>query len=103
MTLAESCFASDDLSAEISLITSDEPREAALFGERGARAIVSVAPEDLARFRDLARQYELGVHDVGRVTRGDFRITLNGRNAISAPRDRLRDAWAGSLQALMAG
>jgi phosphoribosylformylglycinamidine synthase len=102
VTLAESCFASNDLSAEISF-TSDEPPEAALFGERGARAIVSVAPEALARFREVARQYELGVHDVGRVTRGDFRITLNGRNAIAAPRNRLRDAWAGSLQALMAG
>ena len=101
VTLAESCFASDGLSAETSF-TNDEPAESALFGERGARAIVSVAPEALARFREVARQYELVAHDVGRVTRGDFRITLNGRAAIAAPSSKLREAWAGSLAALMA-
>jgi phosphoribosylformylglycinamidine synthase len=102
VTLAESCFASNGFSAEISLNTK-EPPEVALFGERGARAIVSVSPEKLARFRDVAREYELGIHDIGRVTRGDFRIKLNGRDDIAAPCSKLRDAWTGSLPALMAG
>jgi phosphoribosylformylglycinamidine synthase subunit PurL len=101
VTLAESCFASDGLSAEISLNTN-EPPEVALFGERGARAIVSVGPEKLARFRSLARECELGIHDIGRVTRGDFQIKLGGSNAISAPCSKLRDAWSGSFPALMA-
>ncbi len=52
VTLAESCFASDGLSAQVSL-TSKEPDEAALFGERGARAVVSVTPENLAAVRRL--------------------------------------------------
>ena len=46
VTLAESCFASDGLSARISL-ASTEPDEAALFGERGARAVVSVTSVNL--------------------------------------------------------
>jgi phosphoribosylformylglycinamidine synthase len=102
VTLAESCFASDGLSAEISL-NSHKPAEVTLFGERGARAIVSVSPEKLARFRSLAREYELGIHDIGRVTRGDFQIKVNGRDAISAPCNKLREAWSGSFPALMAG
>ena len=102
ITLAESCFASDGLSAEISL-NSKEPHEVTLFGERGARAIVSVSPENLARFRDLAREYELDIHDIGRVTRGDFQIKLSGHDAISAPCAKLREAWSTSFPKLMAG
>ncbi len=102
VTLAESCFAADGLSAEISLNTK-EPPEVALFGERGARAIVSVSPEKLARLRDVAREYELSIHDIGRVTRGDFQIKLNGRIAIAAPCNKLRAAWSESLPRLMAG
>ena len=58
VTLAECCFASDGLSARVSL-TSNEPDEAALFGERGARAVVSVTPENLAAVRRIAAQYEV--------------------------------------------
>ena len=58
VTLAECCFASDGLSARVSL-TSKEPDEAALFGERGARAVVSVTPENLAAVRRIAAQYEV--------------------------------------------
>ena len=43
VTLAESCFDSDDLSADIKLDASGLPAEAALFGERGARAVVSLS------------------------------------------------------------
>ena len=52
VTLAESCFASDGLSAQIDLGIAqgtNEAAESALFGERGARAVVSVAPASLAR------------------------------------------------------
>jgi phosphoribosylformylglycinamidine (FGAM) synthase-like enzyme len=67
------------LSAQISLAESKEPDEAALFGERGARAVVSVTPENLAAVRRIAAQYEVAAVEVGRVTRGEFRIELNGR------------------------
>ena len=80
VTLAESCFASNGLSARVSL-TSKEPDEAALFGERGARAIVSVTPENVAAVRRIAAQYEVAVVEVGRVTRGEFRIELNGTDS----------------------
>ncbi len=66
VTLAESCFASNGLSAHISL-RSNEPDEAALFGERGARAVVSVTPENVAAVRRIAAQYEVAAVEVGRV------------------------------------
>jgi phosphoribosylformylglycinamidine synthase len=102
VTLAESCFASDGLSAKVSL-TSKEPDEAALFGERGARAIVSVTPENVAAVRQVAAQYEVAALEIGRITRGDFCIELNGRAVVSAEPPSLIDAWAGALERLLRG
>jgi len=74
-----------------------------LFGERGARAVVSISAEKLARFREMAAKFELGILDIGRVTRGDFQIKINGSDAIAAPCSKLRESWGGSFPALMAG
>jgi len=100
VTLAESCFASNGLSANISL-ASKEPDEAALFGERGARAVVSVLPENVAAVRRIAAQYEVAVVEVGCVTRGEFRIQLNSRTAVSAEVPSLADAWNGAIERLL--
>jgi phosphoribosylformylglycinamidine synthase II len=100
VTLAESCFASDGLSAQISL-SSKEPDEAALFGERGARAVVSVTPENVAAVRRIAAQYEVAIVELGRVARGEFRILLNGQPVISADVPSLADAWSGALGRLL--
>ena len=100
VTLAESCFASGGLSTQVS-VTSKEPDEAALFGERGARAIVSVTPENLAAVRQIAAQYEVAVVEVGRVSHGEFRIELNGRTVVSAEVPSLADIWNGALERLL--
>jgi phosphoribosylformylglycinamidine synthase II len=101
LTIAESCFAGDGFSARVTL-TSKEPDEAALFGERGARAIVSVTPENVAAVRQVAAQYEVAVVEVGRVTRGgEFRIQLNGQTVVSAELPSLADAWSGALERLL--
>ena len=100
VTIAESCFAGDGLSANVSLM-SEEPDEVALFGERGARAIVSVRPENVGTVRQIAAQYEVATVDVGRVTRGEFRIELNGRTVISAAAPLLADDWNGAFGRLL--
>jgi phosphoribosylformylglycinamidine synthase II len=100
VTLAESCFASDGLSAHVSL-SSRESDEAALFGERGARAVVTVTPENLARVHRIAAQYEVTSLEVGRVTRGEFRIELNGSIAVSADAPSLAGIWNGALEQLL--
>jgi phosphoribosylformylglycinamidine synthase subunit PurL len=98
VTIAESCFAANGFSALISLVEK-APAEAALFGERGARAVVSVSPGSIARLREFARQYNVQALEVGRVTCGsEFCIEFDGRTVINASIETLRYAWANSLE-----
>ena len=97
VTLAECCFASDGLSAQVSL-ESDAPSEVALFGECGARAMVSVSPGSLALLGAIAAQYGVLAQEIGTVTRGEFRIQWNGKPRIAAPVSSLCEAWSTSLE-----
>jgi len=114
VVIAESCFASSPvgarpfeaqdkhaaprLGANVSL-QADSPAEHTLFGERGARAVVSVKPTLLARVHEIARQYAVGAREIGKVTPGSiFRIEYNGRAVIDSSVETLRDAWAHSLE-----
>jgi phosphoribosylformylglycinamidine synthase len=115
VSLAESCFVgaycySQDaspvntplrLGAAIAF-DSLEPVEYALFNERGARAVVSCAAGAVARVAELARQYGVGAREIGRVSRGNFRIKLNGADVIDADVLSLYDAWANSLERALA-
>ena len=113
VTLAESCFTSvcssegaqhvaPLLGASVSL-DDTAPAEFALFGERGARAVVSVAPSSIARVLETARQYGVAAREIGSITLGgDFRIDIQGRAVIRSPLDSLRDAWANSLEKAIA-
>ncbi len=76
VTLAESCFASEGLAAEVNLESAapGEPAEFALFGERGARAVVSAPADSVARISAIAAQWNVRVERIGAVTRGEFRI-----------------------------
>jgi phosphoribosylformylglycinamidine synthase len=122
VTLAESCFAStqpatrhsersprseeslfSSLGATVNLNDS-LPAEFSLFNERGARVVVSVAPTKLAALLAIARQYKVATQEIGQVTRNDaFRIEHKGRAVIESPVDKLRDAWANSLERNIAG
>jgi phosphoribosylformylglycinamidine synthase II len=98
VTIAESCFAANGFSALVSFVEK-APAEAALFGERGARAVVSVSPGSIARLRDIARQYNVQAQEVGRVTCGsEFCIEFDGRTVINGSIETLRRAWADSLE-----
>jgi len=109
VTLAESCFASvgagfapPPLGADVSLDDA-VPTESILFGERGARAVVSITPSKLAAVRDTARQYNVAARELGQVTRdGSFRIEHKGRAVIDSSVESLRDAWANSLERTLA-
>ena len=116
VTLAECCFAAtENLGAEVRLggaaerrsqevgprgqtETRSEPVEAALFGERGARVVVSCTGPSLVHVRDIARQYGVRALQIGRVTRGDFRIEFSGRTVVTAKVSALRDVWAQALE-----
>jgi phosphoribosylformylglycinamidine synthase len=104
VTLAESCFASDGLSTDVNLsageataVQENIPAEYAIFGERGARAVVSVTPASLARVNAITAQWGVTASEIGYVTRGEFSIQFNGSVAIKAPVDSFRSIWAQSL------
>ncbi len=98
VTIAESCFTANGFSALISLVEK-APAESALFGERGARVVVSVSPGSIARLREFARQYNVQAQEVGRVTCGsEFCIEFDGRTVINSSIEALRGAWANSLE-----
>jgi phosphoribosylformylglycinamidine synthase subunit PurL len=113
VTLAESCFASAPnasssvgvqhaaplLGAVANLGDDSLPSEAAVFGECGARAVVSVSPAKLAGVLEIARQYKVAARELGHVTRdGSFRIEYKGHAVIDSPLEIMRDAWAHSLE-----
>ncbi len=97
VALAESCFVSAIFGCTVEIQTNP-PAEAALFGERGARAVVSCAPASLARVVEIARQYGVAARSIGTVTPGEFRIEYNGRKIVSAAVESLRDTWEGALE-----
>jgi len=105
VTIAESLFAS--VGAELAppalgatiTIPENASAEYALFGESGARAIVSVSPTKLAALRATARQYGVGAHEIGKVTRDNsLRIEYKGHTVVQSDVPSLNDVWANSLQ-----
>ncbi len=123
VALAESCFASlsnqqsnchsersprgeepaFSLGAVVNL-TGTDPAEFSLFHERGARALVSVSPGNLAAALSTARQYGVTAQQIGKVTRDNsFRIEYNGHVAVGSDVPTLRDTWANSLERILSG
>jgi phosphoribosylformylglycinamidine (FGAM) synthase-like enzyme len=105
VSVAEACFGRDGLSAEIAMgaASPDDFAEAALFGERGARAVVSVAPASLARVNAIAAQYKVRAQRIGTVTRGEFRIQYQGAGVIQGGVESFRRVWSESLPTVMTG
>jgi phosphoribosylformylglycinamidine synthase len=90
-------FARDDRS--LGAEASEEPAEVALFGERGARAVVSLSAASLARLSAVAAQYGVAANRIGTVTRSEFRIQFNGTPVIRGDVSSFRKAWSESLAA----
>jgi phosphoribosylformylglycinamidine synthase II len=99
VSVAEASFGRDGLSAEISMDAAgaDDSAEAALFGERGARAVVSVAPASLARVNEIAAQYKVRAQRIGAVTRGEFRIQYQGAAVVKGSIESFRRVWSDAL------
>jgi phosphoribosylformylglycinamidine synthase subunit PurL len=102
VALAECGFASDALAADVSLAGAD-PAELALFGEAGARAVVTALESSLAQVRAHAAKYGVAARVIGRVTRAAFQVRYNGVTVISDAAAALRAIWTGALQNALAG
>jgi phosphoribosylformylglycinamidine synthase len=105
VTLAESCFAARGSAKGASVALDDEmPAELALFGERGARCVVSVAAENVGVVLATARQYGVEGREIGKVTADSaLRIEMKGRAVVESTLDSLYDAWANSLERMVIG
>ena len=111
VALAESCFACSVVGAQQVVphlgahvkLEEEGPAESQVFGERGARAVVSVKAASLARVLATARQYKVAADQIGQVTRGDaFCIEHKGRELIDTSVETLRKTWACSLERTLA-
>jgi len=98
VAITECCFESDGLSAHVDLGASQWPAEVALFGEHGARAVVSASPASLARVNDIAAKWNVRVSRIGTVSRGDFRIQINGVSVIQGQLQSFQKMWSESLR-----
>jgi phosphoribosylformylglycinamidine synthase II len=105
VTLAESCFspvgarpAGSSVGAKLKM-EGPSAAEFALFGERGARCVVSLPAERIGTLQGIARQYGVAAAEIGQVTAdGSLRIEYKGRAVIDSPVESLHDAWANSLE-----
>jgi phosphoribosylformylglycinamidine synthase len=100
VTLAESSFGSEGLSADVTTqgTAADETAESVVFGERGARAVVTMPIGSLARLNQIAAQYKVSTQNIGTVVRSEFRIQYSGSPVIQGTVDSFRKPWRNSLQ-----
>jgi phosphoribosylformylglycinamidine synthase subunit PurL len=97
VTVAECCFSGRNLSADVRLPDEQTPAEFALFGERGARAVVSANPDFLARVKQVAAQWNVRAQQIGRVTCGDFRIQCSVGVVLTGDIASFQKVWERSL------
>ena len=72
--------------------------DAALFGEAGARAVVSASPETVADLRTLAKKHRVPCVEIGAV--GGEHLTIASA-AINLPLDQAAAAWENALPDLL--
>ena len=99
VALAECCFGGRGLSAEVALKQefAGEAAEFAVFGERGARAIVSAGRDSVARIEAIAAKWKVKALQAGKVTRGEFRIEYEGARVIRGEIASFQKVWDQSL------
>jgi phosphoribosylformylglycinamidine synthase subunit PurL len=102
VALAECGFAAGELAAEVTL-EGDVAPEIALFGESGARAVVTTPQSSLARLAAVAAQYKIAAHGIGRVTRGHLQFTYNGAAVVRDLSATLRAIWSGAIERAVLG
>src|SRR6202167_1502367 len=104
VALAESCFNSEGRGADVTVPSeaANEPAESALFGERGARAVVSLPPASLASVHTIAAQYSVEAKAIGTVSHAEFRIQFNGTPVVHGDIDSFRKIWASRIETIEA-
>jgi phosphoribosylformylglycinamidine synthase II len=108
VTLAECCFDSGGMGAEISIdsteISSDPHLNdaAALFGESASRIVVSVAADHVTRVLALAAAAGVPARVIGHTGGNRLRIAAGGRPTIDMATDDAERAWSAAIDSYFA-
>ena len=100
IAIAESCFSSlnrNSTGAEIELSNRDHlSAESLLFGETPSRIVVSFAPENAEKVKEIVG--DLPFELIGKVAGNALKINVNGEEKISASVEELETVWKTSLE-----
>ncbi|MEZ5429518.1 MAG: phosphoribosylformylglycinamidine synthase subunit PurL [Pyrinomonadaceae bacterium] len=101
VAVAECCFSSlnnEPNGAEIELADRALSTETLLFGETPSRIVISFAPENLEKVKELIGD-DCPFEVIGKVSSDDqLKITVNGEEKINARVSELQDGWKNSLE-----
>jgi len=108
VTLAECCFGTGGIGADVSIARADsdgdvEPMIATLFGESASRVIVSAAPDQLSAVLEAAERHGIPAARIGRTGGPSIRIAVDGDVQIDCSIDEAEARWASSLANWIAG
>ncbi|MGH9522658.1 MAG: phosphoribosylformylglycinamidine synthase subunit PurL, partial [Terriglobales bacterium] len=93
---AESCFV-NGIGARLDLTSDGLPAECVLFGEDASRVLISCTRENTGLIKQVAGKYGVAAIPVGETFSENLEIVLDGRNVVTAPVSRLRDAFETAL------
>jgi phosphoribosylformylglycinamidine synthase len=104
VALAESCFDTEGMGAEVSISDVDVAREvalntaAALFGESASRVLVSVVPEDTTAVLERAASLNVPARIIGQTGGNLLRIAVAGRMAIDISIHEAERVWNAAIE-----
>jgi phosphoribosylformylglycinamidine synthase len=108
ITLAESCFDSGEMGAEISIDSTDVSADqqlndaAALFGESASRIVVSAAADDVTRILELAAGARVPAQVIGQTGGNRLRIATGGRMTIDMATSDAERVWSAAIDSSFA-
>jgi phosphoribosylformylglycinamidine synthase subunit PurL len=104
VTLAESCFETVGIGAEVSIggveVATDAGLNvaAALFGESASRVVISVAPADVTRVFELASAAGVPAQLIGQTGGNRLRIAVGGDIVVDAAVSEAERAWSTAVE-----
>jgi phosphoribosylformylglycinamidine synthase subunit PurL len=108
VTLAECCFDSGGMGAEISIdsteISGDQHLNdaAALFGESASRIVVSTEADNVTRVLELAAAAKVPARVIGQTGGNRLRFATGGRMTIDMATDDAERAWSAAIESYFA-
>ena len=99
VTIAESCFSSlnrKSIGAKIELKSENSSTEVQFFSESPSRIVISFAPENLEKVKEIAADCPFEV--LGKVSGEDLSVKFNDEKIISAKITDLENIWKNSLK-----